>query len=259
MLESREGDVVEANPPPPPKLTLPQLLLKALGPASAAARKAALVPWSAKALQEGCAKDQTLVAGASHAQITLEWVFEPLARCRIREHSENKGTWRWDSKQRGAWARHPLPGMPLRPVPEGINVGSLSLLNFCGDPRDVRFGTAHFTWPSSIGSHIWYGAASEAREGGPLCGLVGCCPPPPPAPCRTRRPAPVPGLAGRHTENRHRAPQGGHPCRGRPPAPADVMADPVAGPTASTHFRTAMAAVQAKGAPTCFEVCVLVC
>ena len=27
---------------------------------------------------------------------------------------------------------------------EGINVGSLSSLNLCGDPQGVRFGTAHF-------------------------------------------------------------------------------------------------------------------
>ena len=36
---------------PPSKLILPHWLLKALGPTSAAAHKAALVPWSAQALQ----------------------------------------------------------------------------------------------------------------------------------------------------------------------------------------------------------------
>ena len=29
-------------------------------------------------------------------------------------------------------------------VPEAISVGSLNSLNLCGDPRGVRFGTAHF-------------------------------------------------------------------------------------------------------------------
>ena len=56
MVEEGEGDVVEANPHK--KITLPQWLLKALGPYSVAARKAALIPWSVQALQEGCARDQ---------------------------------------------------------------------------------------------------------------------------------------------------------------------------------------------------------
>ena len=73
MLEGGEGGVMEANPPPP--LTLPQWLLKALGPTSAAAHKAALVPWLAEAPQEGCAKDQPLFTGASHAHMTVKWVF----------------------------------------------------------------------------------------------------------------------------------------------------------------------------------------
>ena len=71
-------------PPTPPKLTLPQWLLKALGPTSAAARKAALVPWSAQALQEGCGRYQPLFAGVSHAHMTLEWVFRRLVCCQIR-------------------------------------------------------------------------------------------------------------------------------------------------------------------------------
>ena len=52
-------------PPAAPKLTLPQWLLKALGPSSAAARKAAMVPWSAQALQEGCANDRLAVNAGS--------------------------------------------------------------------------------------------------------------------------------------------------------------------------------------------------
>ena len=63
MLEEGEGKVVYANPPPPnppTTLTLPQCLLKTLGPTSGAARKATLVPWSAEALQEGCARDRAV-------------------------------------------------------------------------------------------------------------------------------------------------------------------------------------------------------
>ena len=76
--------------------------------------------------------------------MTLDWVFRRLVRCPIRRHGENKGTWRRDSKREGAWTWRPVPGEPLSPVPEGINVGSLSSLNLCGDPQGVRFGTPHF-------------------------------------------------------------------------------------------------------------------
>ena len=79
-------------PQPPPKLTLPQWFLKALGSTFVAAHKAALVPWSAQALQEGCARDQPLFSGAWHAHMTLEWVFRRLVRCQIHRHNENKGT-----------------------------------------------------------------------------------------------------------------------------------------------------------------------
>ena len=49
VLEKGKEDVVEANPPTNPrtKLTLRQWFPKAVGPTSAAARKAALVTWSA--------------------------------------------------------------------------------------------------------------------------------------------------------------------------------------------------------------------
>ena len=109
-------------PNPPNKLTLPHWLLKTLGPTSAAACKAILVPWSAQALQEGCAKDQPLFAGASHVHMTLEWVFGRSVRCPIRRHSENKGSWRRSNELGSAWTWHPLPGEPLNPVPEGISI-----------------------------------------------------------------------------------------------------------------------------------------
>ena len=44
-----------------------------------------------------------------------------------------------------------------------------------------------------------------------------------------------------------------------PPGPADIMGDRLEAPTTSTHFRTAMGAVQAQGASTGFEVCLLAC
>ena len=103
-----------------------------------------MVPWSARALQEGCTRHQPLFWDASHAHITLEWVFRRLVGCPIRRHGENKGTWRRDSDRRGAWTWRPLPGEPLNLVPEGISVGSLSSLNLCDDPRGMLFGIAHF-------------------------------------------------------------------------------------------------------------------
>ena len=80
----------QTNPPP--------VAPKSPGPTSAAARNAAPVPSSAHALQEGCARDQPLFAGALHTHMTLEWVFRRLVRCQFRPHGENKGTWRRDSE-----------------------------------------------------------------------------------------------------------------------------------------------------------------
>ena len=43
------------------------------------------------------------------------------------------------------------------------------------------------------------------------------------------------------------------------PTPADIMGDPMEAPRASIHFWTTMGAVQAQGASTGFEVCLLAC
>ena len=150
-------------PNPPSKLTLPKWLLKALGPTSAAARKATLVPWPEQALQEGCARDRPLFAGGSHAHMTLDWVFRRLVRCQSRRHGKNKGTWRRDGERGGAWTWHPLPGEPLIPVPEGISVGSLNSLNLCSDPRGVRFRTAHF--PAALQHWVTLGWCREWPQG----------------------------------------------------------------------------------------------
>ena len=249
-------------PSPPPKLTLPQWLLKALGPTFAAAHKAALVPWSAQALQEGCARDQPLFAGALHAHVTLEWVF-PRLRCQIRWHGENKGTWWQDSERGGAWTRRPVPGEPLSLVPEGIIVTSLSSLNLCGDPRGVWFGTAHFH--VALQHWVTLGWCRQWRQGKGVHFAVQwtvVLPPPPPPPRPVYDPAAqhqYEGSGGGTWNTATAFAEAAVPAAAAPPAPADVMADPVEAPTASTHFRTAMAAVWVQGAPTCFEVCVLVC
>ena len=131
VVEEGEGDVMEANPPPPDRssqTTLPKWLLKVLGPTSAAAHKAAMVPWSAHALQEAWARDQPLFSGASDAHMTLEWVYCRLVLCTIRRGGKNKGTWRRDSEGRGASTWRHLPCEPLSRVPEGISVEVLTRL-----------------------------------------------------------------------------------------------------------------------------------
>ena len=72
-IEEGEREAVEAKPPP--KIPLLQWHSKALGPSFAAARKATVVPWFAQALQERCARNQSLYAGATHTHMTMEWVF----------------------------------------------------------------------------------------------------------------------------------------------------------------------------------------
>ena len=142
VVEEGDGDVVVASPTPRTKP--PLVAPKSPRPLFCGHRQGCTGPWCARALQEGCARDQPLSVGTSHAHMTLEWVFHCLVRCQIRPHGESKGTWRRDSKPGGAWMWRPLPGKPLSPVPGGISVGSLSSLKLCGDPRGVRFGTAHF-------------------------------------------------------------------------------------------------------------------
>ena len=144
-------------------------------------------------------------------------------------------------------------------MPQGISVGSLSSLNLCGDTRGVRFGTAHF----HVALHHWVtvGWCRQWRQGkGVHFAVQWTAALAPPSPVYDPAAQPIRGVGGQRAEHCHHIGQGGRPCRTPPPppAPADVMADPVEAPTASTHFRTAMAAVQAQGAPTSFEVCVLV-
>ena len=104
-----------------------------------------------------------MFSDASHAHMTLGWVFRPLMRCQIRPHSENKGTRRRDSKQGGAWTWCPLPAEPLSSVLEGIKVGSLSSLNLCGDLQGLRLGTAHFH--AALQQWVTLGWCHQCRQG----------------------------------------------------------------------------------------------
>ena len=117
MFEGGGGGCGGGQPPSdtPRKLTLPQLFLTAVGPGFPATGKAALVPWSARAIQEGCARDQPLFAGVSHVYMALE--------CVICRQGEYKGTWRQEVSEGAAWTWRPLPGELLSPIPEGNGVG----------------------------------------------------------------------------------------------------------------------------------------
>ena len=152
----------------------------------------------------------------------------------------------------GRWTWRPLPREPLIPVPEGIRVG---LLDLCSDPRGVWFGTSHFHvalqlwgtlglcrhWQQGKGVHFaleWtfvvvpprpvYNPAAQYQYEGSLSG--------------------TPNTGTEFTEAAVLA-------AALPSLPAD-MGDPAEAGTDSTHFPTAMAAVQAQEALTGFEVCV---
>ena len=136
-LRRGTGRWCRPNPPcPPNRLTLPRWLLNTLGPGRD--------PLVCTGPAEGCAGDQPLFAGGTHAHMPLECVFHRLVCCHIRRHGEGKGTCRRDTERAGTWTLRPLLGEPMSPVPKAIGVGSPSSLNLCGDPRGVRFGTAHF-------------------------------------------------------------------------------------------------------------------
>ena len=108
-----KGDVMAMDPPPQVHLILPQLLLKALEPTTSTARKAVGVPWSALALQQGCAGDQPLFVGASHAHMTPQWVFWRLVRCLIRRLGDGKGAWKKDTDRGGPGHGSPGQASPL--------------------------------------------------------------------------------------------------------------------------------------------------
>ena len=76
----RRGWLDARKNPLPQKITLPQRVVKALGPGLTATRKAQVIPWSTQALQDNCAKEQPLFAGRTHTHMTLECVFRRLVR-----------------------------------------------------------------------------------------------------------------------------------------------------------------------------------
>ena len=176
-----------------------------------------MVPWSAQALQEGCARDQPLVLGASHAHMTLEWVFRRLVQCQIRRHGENKGTWRWDSERGGAPRRGAPPRRAPQPGAGGHQRGVAELAQVVRrPPRCAIWDRTLPRGPPALG-HAGVVPPVAVGEGGPLCGPVDCCASPATPRVRTRRPAPVRGVGGRHAEHRHRVRQGGRPYRSPPP------------------------------------------
>ena len=98
---------------------------------SSTVRNVAAIPWSALALHEGSAGMQPLFAGATHAHMALKWVFRHHVRWQICRHGEAKGKWSRDTTHGGTGC--PPLSEPMSPVPDANSVGSLSLLNLCGD------------------------------------------------------------------------------------------------------------------------------
>ena len=114
--------------------------------------------------------------------------------------------------------------------------------------------------PCNMGSR-WDGASSgdkargsTSRCTGPRFLLDGGQSTIPPCSTNTRAGGPA-------ADHLHRLRQGGSRRLPPPPppAPANIIGDLVDAPTAFTHFRTSLGAVQAQGAFTGFEVCLLAC
>ena len=159
-----------------------------------------------------------------------------------------------------------VPGEPSS-VPEGISVRSLSSLNLCGDPQGVRFGDAHLHGP--LQHWVTLGWCRQWRPGKRVHFAVQWTAILAP-PWLIYDPAAQHQYKGSGGGTQNTATAFAKAADPTAAAPADVMADPVEAPTASTHFRTAvaeaptasthfrtaMAAVQAQRAPTGFEVCV---
>ena len=128
-----------------------------------------------------------------------------------------------------------------------------------GPTQGVRFGTAHFH--VALQHWVTLGLCRRRRRGkganfAVQWTVVLPLPHPVYDPAAQHQ---YEGSGGRHAKHRHRVRQGGRPCRSRARRARRRHGRPVEAPTASIPYRTAMATVQAKGAPTSFEVCVLVC
>ena len=87
-------------------------------------------------------------------------------RCQISRHSEAKGILCGDTERGGTWIWRLLPGAPMSPVPEAINVGSLGALNLCHDLRGLQISTAHFlVAPPTLGHAGVVPAVGTGKEG----------------------------------------------------------------------------------------------
>ena len=166
-----------------------------------------------------------------------------LVRCQIHMHGEGKGTWRRDTEREGTWTWRPLPSEPMSPVFEGIGVGSLSSLNLCGDPRGVRFGTAHFLvalqhWVLLVWCTQWRQGKRVDFTVQWTAVVAGARP--------VYDPAVLHQYAGTGADTRTTPTAFATwavPASATPPSRAHVMGDLVEAPTAYTLLRTAMGSV----------------
>ena len=129
-IDGEEGEGVEVVDPPQHPPPLPQWLLKALGPQSAAPRKACAIPWSARVLERGCAGDQPVFSSPAYSHMTLVWIFRRLIRCLIRgKEGEHRGTPGMDASMGGGGPETPH-WCPPRPHAWDHQCGQLARTNF---------------------------------------------------------------------------------------------------------------------------------
>ena len=146
------------------------------------------------------------------------------------------------------------PCCPLAPMPEATSVGSLPALNLLYDPRAVRFGTAHYQvllqhW-TRLGwvKQWWQGKAVVfGVDWGTVLGL----------PRPIYDPGCQPSYEGLIPSSRTAKAAAVAVNVAKPAAqsaPTASAGAPEVAPTAASHLRDAMGAVQAAGTNATFEV-----
>ena len=186
--------------------------------------------------------------------MTVMWIFRRLIRCLIRrKEGEHRGTWgNDDSRGGGVWK--PLPRAPLAPMPEATSAGSLPALNLLFDPCAARFGTAHYQLLLQHWTQLGWG--KQWRQGkavvfGVDSGTVLALPQ------LIYDPGCQPSYEGL-IPNSRTAKAASVPANVAKPAaqsaPTAGVGAPIEAPTAASHFRDAMGAIQAASTNAKFEV-----
>ena len=153
----------------------------------------------------------------------------------------------------GVWIWKPLSGAPLAPLSESISAGSLPALNLLFDPRAVRFGMPHYQVALQHGAQLGSRSGARARQWcwewiGPLSWP---CPDPFTIPgCQCSYECLIPN--SRSVKAAAVAANVAKPAAQS--APMASAGAPIEAPSAASHFRDAMEAVQAVGTSGSFDV-----